>query len=363
MQTSATSIQQKPAWRRTLDTNGVFLLWTAFLLIFPFLVGAISGTNPTGRRGESVFQQGVMIEYLTYAMLAMSYNLIFGFTGVISFGHALFFGAGGYILGGAARALGGETGVIVGVVLAIVASTGLGLLIGIVSLRLKGVYYAMFTLAVAEMFYIFFRRNPETGSEDGFGLGSSLPEFLGQRIVLFYLTVILFILMFLFIRRLLFSPTGAVLLGIRENENRAKTVGYNTLRYKLFAITLAGVLATITGMLYALLNRKVGPEMFFVNFTVNPLLHTIVGGIGTFIGPILGAVGLSWLERTIRSTVITVGENQINIGQWWAIILGVIFVAVVLIFPYGVVGTWNRAAPHIRKWISRFLPGRNAESG
>lgn len=335
---------EHPAWRRTLQSNGLLLAFTAFLIIFPWLVGAVSGTDATARRGEAVFQQSLMIEYLVFAMLAMSYNLMFGFTGVISFGHAMFFGMGGYLAGGIMRAMPGEAGVLVAVVAVVVVCAVVGMLISFVSLRLRGVYFAMFTLAIAEITFLFMRRNPATGGEDGFRV-SGLPEWFdpaSNRIVYYYIVVVIFLAMFLLIRRLIASPTGAVLLGIRENENRARAIGYNTLRFKVLAITLAGVLAGIAGILLAFLNKKAGPELLAVNFTVNPLLETIVGGVGTFTGPVIGALALGWLNRQLRNATLTIGALSIDIGGSWAIILGVIFIAAVILFPYGIVGTFHR---------------------
>jgi branched-chain amino acid transport system permease protein len=160
--------------------------------------------------------------------------------------------------------------------------------------------------------------------------------------VYYYIVVVVFLAMFLLIRRLIASPTGAVLLGIRENENRARAIGYNTLRFKVLAITLAGVLAGLAGILYAFLNKKAGPELLAVSFTVNPLLETIVGGVGTFTGPVIGAIALGWMNRQLRNATLTIGTLSIDIGGSWAIILGVIFIGAVILFPYGIVGTFHR---------------------
>jgi len=340
--------------RRTLSSNWFFLLVAIFLIVFPHMVGQMTGTSPFARRGLAVFWQSIMIELLIIAMLTMSYNLMFGFTGVTSFGHALFFGLGGYMLGGFLRA-DPTNGLGLGVLAGIAVAAVLGFFIGLVSLRLKGVYFAMFTLAIAEMVFIFFISYQPTGGEDGFAL-SNIPEWLNTsryRINLYYLTVVIFVAMFLFIRRLMLSPTGAVLLGIRENENRAKAIGYNTLIYKLLAITIAGVLATVSGMLFALLNATVSPAMLSVDFTVNPLLMTIIGGVGTFSGPVIGAVGLRFMDRAFRDSSLMIGSTVIDIGQSWTLILGVIFVVVVIVFPQGVVGTYNRLVPRIRAMFRR----------
>ncbi|MBN2470518.1 MAG: branched-chain amino acid ABC transporter permease [Anaerolineae bacterium] len=333
-----------------VDTRLVYGALLLALILFPYIVGWITGDSPYGLRGrpvgDSVFLQGMLIEVFIMAILAMSYNLLFGFTGVISFGHALFFGMGGYILGMMLERTDLETGpaLVVGVVVGLVVSAVLSFLVGIVSLRLRGVYFAMFTLAVAEMFYIYFSRLPLTSAEDGFTI-AELPDWLNptrQRLTFYYITLAFFVLTFVFIRRLMNSPTGAVFLAIRENEERARAIGYHTLRFKLFAITTAGVIAALAGMLHILFNKKVGPEILSLTFTVDPLLMTIIGGIGTFTGPVIGAAGLHLSDRLFRDATFALGDTVINIGSSWALILGITFIVIVLVFPQGVVGTWSR---------------------
>ncbi len=341
--------------RATVTSNWFYLALLALLIITPHAIGWFSGEGPfgtqVGRRfmviGESVTWQGRLSQIFIFAILAMSYNLIFGFTGVISFGHALFFGIGGYMLGAMLRiddfdsGLAMLLGVIGGLIIAGIAS----FIIGLVSLRLKGVYFAVFTLAVAEAVFIYFTRYGPTGAEDGFTF-SEMPEVLEPTrnpLNFYYLSLAGAVLTFLFIRRLMYSPTGAIMLAIRENEDRAKSIGYNTLRYKIFSITIGGMIASFSGMLHVILNSKrVGPEMMGVNFTVEPLLMTIIGGIGTFLGPVIGAAGLRISETLLRDLIITIGDNEINIGDSWEVILGVLFILVVIIFPFGVVGTWTR---------------------
>jgi branched-chain amino acid transport system permease protein len=324
------------------------------LAAFPFIIGALTDSSPYGvprgdrmiMRGESVRWQAVMIEVYILAILAMSYNLLFGFTGVISFGHALFFGTAGYVLGLMLEytALDTPLALGLGVVLGIAACGLIGLVMGVVTLRLKGVYFTIFTLALAEVFFIFFGRWSVTRAEDGFAI-TDLPEWLDpsrNRIGVYYVALVLAVLTFLFIRRLVNSPTGAVFKAIRENEDRAQAIGFNTLNYKLLALTLAGMLAGMAGILQVVLNKKVGPELLGSAYTVDPLLMTIIGGIGTFAGPVIGAGGLHFLDVFLRDAEITLGGTVIDIANIWSLLLGVIFVLVVIVFPIGVVGTWQR---------------------
>jgi branched-chain amino acid transport system permease protein len=140
-----------------------------------------------------------------------------------------------------------------------------------------------------------------------------------------------------------------VFKAVRENEDRAQAIGYNTLRFKLVSIILAGMMAALAGMLQVMLNKKVGPEILGVTYTVDPLLMTIIGGIGTFSGPVVGATGLHLLDTVLREASISIGATTIHVADVWGLVLGGIFIAVVLIFPQGIVGTWQ-------KWRSRRPP-------
>jgi len=346
-------------WLTTLLDNWFLLAVLVFLLLLPHLVGWLTDSSPYGvqrgtrfiMQGRSVFWQSVFIEIYALAVLVMSYNLMFGFTGVISFGHALFFGLGGYIVGMMWQYtdIAPDLGLGLSIILTMAVTGLLGFFIGLVSLRLRGIYFAIFTLAVAEMVWIYVGRWPLTNGEDGFSI-SRMPEWLDpsrNRLNLYYIGLALFVFTFLFIRRLVNSPTGTVFQAIRENEERAKTIGYHTLTYKLIAITIASMMAGGAGILHALLNKKLGPEMFGVVYTVDALLMTIIGGVGTFIGPVIGAGSLHIADVLFRDANTSI--LGFNIGENWLLITGFIFVIVVLVFPYGMVGTWRRA----QSWLSQ----------
>jgi branched-chain amino acid transport system permease protein len=342
------------SFKAFLKRDGVLLVIFLGLLAFPFIVGALTGSSPTGvprgdrmiMRGESVRWQSVMIEVFILALLAMSYNLLFGFTGVVSFGHALFFGLAGYTFGMMLEYTNLDTGAaaLIGAVLGVALSGLLGLGIGLATLRLKGVYFAIFTLALAELVFIFFSRLQLTKAEDGFAI-TDLPTWIDptqSRLTFYYLTLALFVLGFLFLRRLMASPTGAVFKAIRENEDRAQSIGFNTLRFKLLSLVIAGMMAGAAGILQVMLNKKVGPELLGLSYTIDPLLMTIIGGAGTLLGPVVGAAGLHLLDVGLRDQVLTFGSTTIAVVDVWGLILGAIFIVVVMLFPYGVVGTWQR---------------------
>jgi branched-chain amino acid transport system permease protein len=348
MTTSSTPSANNPIspvrWRSALWPIAI----VAVLIVLPHLIGWLTGDSPFGVNGrpvgQSVYWQGILIETLILAILAMSYNLLFGFTGIVSFGHALFFGIGGYVLGLSLNKFGFSdvTGLIVGIVAGLAVCAVIGLIIGLVSLRVSGVYFAMFTLAVAEMASIFFSRWSVTGAEDGFTI--TVPDWLnatGNRLTYYYLILILFIGTFLWVRRLIKAPFGAVLLAIRENEPRAQAIGYRTLTFKLMAMMFAGGLAGLAGILQVIYNKKVDPGSLGLDYTVNPLLMTIIGGMGTFSGPVIGAIALHLSDRLFRNASFTIGQTVIAIGSQWTLILGIAFIAVVMLFPQGIAGTWQ----------------------
>lgn len=360
-----------PLWLAFLRDHWLHLVVFAFLVIFPHLIGWATGDSPFGmargaRRimtGESTYWQAVFIQIFAMSILVMSYNLMFGFTGVTSFGHALFFGLGGYTVGIILQKYDIDPwlGLVLGVVLVIILTTLIGLLIGLASLRLKGVYFAIFTLAVGEMAWIFVRGWPYTRGEDGLTI-SNLPELLDperNRLVVYYVGLMLFAITFIVIRRLVNSPAGTVFQAIRENEERAQAIGYNTLRYKLLSIVIASILAGLAGILMSILNKSARPELMGVGYTVDALLTTIIGGVGTLTGPVVGATGLHLLELWVRESNTVFSLNlglftlTINFAKDWALILGAVFVIVVLVFPYGVVGTWynlrNRLTERFKK--------------
>jgi branched-chain amino acid transport system permease protein len=336
--------------RNFLQENWLYLLLLGGMLIFPFVVGWMTGSDPTPNRareaGESSYWQSVLIQVYIFAILAMSYNLMFGYTGVVSFGHALFFGVGAYGVGIAVKHLHLDFWMAVG--FALIISALLGLVLGLVSLRIKGVYFAIFTLAFAQIFFILAKNRllaDITGAEDGFFF--SVPDWMNpipkNRLTFYYMTVTSLVFVYVFVRRLVNSPTGRVFQAIRENEDRAKAIGYNTLTYKLTSIMLAGVLASLAGILHVILNNKQPlPSLLGATYTIDPLLATLLGGAGTFAGPGLGAGVLHLGEEALRSLNFTIGETVFNIGKYWALALGIAFIVVVMVFPNGIVGTWLR---------------------
>jgi branched-chain amino acid transport system permease protein len=316
------------------------------LVAFPFLLSLLTG-QPVGE-GTPKFWQGLLIQIFILAVFAMSYDLLMGYTGILSFGHAMFFGAGAYTAAILLKEVGWGLGPVVLVVIgvAIVQS----LLIGVVSLRVSGVYLAMATLAFAQMFYILIQATDLraiTGAEDGMH-GIPVPNWLNptdQRLTFYFVALAFMVIMYLIARRVVDSPPGRVMVAIRENEARAQMIGYNTFVYKLMAVTLSGVMAALAGFMNALWNLNATPDVLSVETTINALLMTIIGGVGTLIGPMLGAGVYQLLGYWLNATF----------GPRWPLIIGLIYITLVLFVPYGIVGTWKLRRNDMRAGWARLL--------
>ena len=266
-------------------------------------------------------------EILIWGLFAMSLDLLMGYAGMVSFGHAAFFGIGGYV---AALALAKSPGLISALVLPALAAGLAALVIGFFSIRVSGVYFIMLTLAFSQMFYAYAFQVSWLGAEDGL-VGIPRPTVPGANVSSLrgfhgYLLVVV-TLSALVLWRIVRSPFGHVLRGIHENEARMEAVGYAVDRYKLLAFVIAGVFAGLAGSLYVQFNGSIGPDAFFWKTSGEALLMVIIGGTGTLGGPVLGAAAFILLQ----SLVSTYTER-------WMLILGGTFILFVLFAPGGIVG-------------------------
>ena len=297
--------------RATLLTWGVGL---ALLIAAPFI-----GLYP-------VF----MMKALCFAIFACAFNLLLGFTGLLSFGHAAYLGMAAYVTGWMVRSAGlsPELGVLVGVL----AAACTGLLVGLIAIRRQGIYFAMITLAMAQMVYFVFLQAPFTGGEDGlqgvprgnlFGLLS-----LADDRVLYYVVLAVFVAVFLFIVRVVHSPYGQVLKAIRENEPRAISLGYDVDRFKLMAFVLSSALAGLAGSMKTLVLGFATLSDAHWSLSGEVILMTLLGGLTTFAGPVVGAFTIIGLQNFLADRV----------GSWINVIIGVIFVICVVAFRRGFVG-------------------------
>lgn len=330
-----------------LQKDGMLIAALLALVCLPFFT-AWQTDSSVCERGKAYFWESIFIDVFILAILAISYNLLFGFTGIVSFGHAAFFGIGAYMVGIFIKFM--EMSWWQSVLATLVVGVLIALVKGVVGLRIRGLYFALFTLAFAEVFFLLAGNRllvDITGAEDGFTF--AVPDFLNtvkNRLFFYYLTLVVLVLAFLLVRRLMRSPTGQVLVALRDNEDRAQMLGFNTFYYKLVALALSGVLATGAGILRGLAAKGASPNVLGVGFTFDPLLATIIGGAGTFVGPVLGTGLMHLLEQSLRDTIVTIGSAEVNIGEHWALILGVTFIVIVLAFPRGIVGSlqnwWQR---------------------
>ena len=339
-----------------LGPNGPYLATLLALVIMPFLI-AWRTDSSVCERGVAFFWQSILIDIFILSILAISYNLLFGFSGIISFGHAAFFGMGAYTVGLVMQLWGWSWWL--GVLAALLVGVVIALIMGFVGLRIRGLYFALFTLAFAEVLYLLAGNRilaGITGAEDGFTF--DVPDFLNittNRLFFYYMTLLILAGCFLFIRRLMNSPTGRILGALRDNETRAQMLGYNTFHFKLIAIIVAGVMAAGAGVLRGLALKGASPNVLSLDFTMGPLLMTIIGGMGTFAGPVVGAFSLQLIEQFLRDSTLTIGAAEFDVGEIWSVILGVIFILSVLVFPQGIVGTWYARGLNTRQGWRRLL--------
>ncbi|OWW20977.1 branched-chain amino acid ABC transporter permease [Noviherbaspirillum denitrificans] len=286
-----------------------------------------------------------LMKVLCFALFACAFNLLIGFTGLLSFGHAAFFGAAGYVAGHVLKVWGlpFELGLLSGMAVAAL----IGLVMGGLAIRRQGIYFTMITLALAQMLYFVALQAPFTGGEDGLqGIprGNLLGAIsLGNDMVLYYVVLTIFLGAFAIIVRTIHSPFGQVLKAIKENEPRAVSLGYDVHRYKLLAFVLSGALAGLAGALKTVI---LGFETLTdVHWSMSGLvvLMTLVGGLGTLAGPIVGAVVIIALENKLGDfgnwmALVTGIEWFRSIGESVTIVTGLIFIVCVLAFRRGIVG-------------------------
>ncbi len=332
--------------RSLISRNWLGPVVLAALAAFPFIMALLTGQPVTA--GSPKFWQGILTQVFILAVYAMSYDLLMGYTGILSFGHAMFFGAGAYATGILLKHAGWSLGPVVLAVIGVAIMQSI--LIGVVSLRVRGVYLAMATLAFAQMFFILAQATDLrdiTGAEDGLH-GIHVPAWMNptdQRLTFYFLALAFCVVMYLIARRVVDSPPGRVMVAIRENEARAQMIGYNTFVYKLLAVTLSGVMAALAGLMNALWNLNATPDVLSVETTINALLMTIIGGVGTLAGPMLGAAVLQLLGYWLNDAF----------GPRWPLIIGAIYIMLVLFLPYGIVGTWQMRRNDIRAGWRRLI--------
>jgi len=310
---SAAGIAPMPVHRETAWSEAIAAaIMVAFLIVAPFILYPV-----------------FLMKALCFALFACAFNLLIGYVGLVSFGHALYFGWASYVTAYAAKSwgFGPELAILFGTG----AGAGLGVIAGLIAIRRQGIYFAMITLALQQMMYLVALRVKFTGGEDGiqavprgrlFGVFSLTDE---MTMYVFVLVVVL--AAFLLIYRIINSPFGEVLKAIRENEQRAISLGYNTDRYKLIAFVLSATLCGLAGSLKALVFQLASLTDVHWTMSGEVVLMTLVGGLGTMFGPVVGAFLIIAMENYLAP-----------FGQWVLVIQGAIFVICVLAFRRGIVG-------------------------
>ena len=264
---------------------------------------------------------------LCFALFACAFNLLIGYVGLLSFGHALFFGGASYASAHAALAWGWPPEL--AVLFSVLVSAALGLLVGAIAIRRQGIYFAMITLALAQMFYFFCLRAEFTGGENGI---QAVPRgHLANTYVMYYFVAAVFLLAFAVIFRIIHSPFGQVLKAVRENEPRAISLGYKTDQYKVIAFVLSAGLAGLAGGTKAIVFQLASLTDVHWGMSGEVILMTLIGGIGTIFGPVVGAVFFVTLENYLA-----------QLGSWVQVVQGVIFVICVIAFRRGLVGELAR---------------------
>ena len=276
----------------------------------------------------------LLTKVMTTAIFALSLDLLVGYTGLVSFGHAAFYGLGGYALAIAERDL-GLTALWTTLPLALVVSALAGLIIGWVSIRTSGIFFIMITLAFAQMLFFFFHDSPWFQGSDGMFInirptvsiaGLEIVD-LDRRGERYYFVLFWLVATYLFLATILKAPFGQVITGIRANETRMRALGYATDRYKLTSFVIGGMLAGLAGYLYGMQDGFIAPEAMHWRHSGTILVTVILGGMGTLTGPIIGAFVMVLLEDWLAA-----------LTDRWLLIMGIFVIAVVLLLPNGIAG-------------------------
>jgi len=384
----------------------LLLIGLTLLFIFPIIT-------------PSPYYPMLLAEMFVWALLAMSYDLALGYTGLVSFGHAAPFGIGAYV---AAILLRMDFSFLLCVLVAILSGALIGLVLGIFTFRVSGIYYALVTLAFAEMIFAIFNKWVEiSGGETG--LHVLRPEFLKMDVLLYVMiafsfTLVLMLLLimlrimvsknkatinkiayfvfvivtlatlafcfpsklkillegsikektttvvvmntyyiialiplaicYLIAKRIVDSPVGRILVAIRENEERTKMLGYNVPVYKVVALIISSIFASLAGALYSPFVMIISPTNVLSSaIMVNVLLYCILGGLGTLVGPMLGAGIITLLANELTSIR--------GVGEYWMLFLGIFYIIVILFFPYGIVNTWKLRGASVKKNLKKYF--------
>jgi branched-chain amino acid transport system permease protein len=317
-----------------MSAHRALIYWTGFSVILALLAVAPLVLPEFWRR--------FLTEILIWGLLAMSSDILIGYTGMVSFGHSAFFGLGMY---GAAAALlsVNPPNLWLAIAYGLVAAAGVAAFVAYFSTRLRDIYFAITTLIFSQIFYvIIFTWTAVTGGENGLSFrrpalaipGLLSEPFTSETLHWFVLAVVT--VSYLVLRRITQSPFGMVLQSIRENEARTRAIGYPIERYKIVAVMISGLFAGLAGVLYAIQNRFAAPDFVFFLISGEVVIYNVIGGIGTLVGPIVGAAFFLLLKE---------GSSRF-FTEYYLIPVGLIFIAMVIFMPQGLLG-------FMRRWLNR----------
>jgi len=358
-------IRKKSGLSLLFKNEVAFFIFIALMIAFPFVINLITGTGLN--EGTTKFWQGQLISFFIMAVFAMSYDLLIGYGGILSFGHAASFGGGAYAFGllmkhWAPNILNNyrvtigpiditQIAVLLVVFLVVLlVSVLIGLLFSATSIRLKGAYFAMLTLAIGSAIHILSKAtdfHQWTGADEGLH-GVPLPVWINptqNRLTVYFVSLGFLLLCYLVMKRMVNSPTGRVIVANRENEDRMRMIGYDPVIYRTIAFLSASIFAGFAGALYSIWNMSATPTMTSAVTTINALIMTILGGMGTLVGPIIGAGIMQVISQFFYTWF----------GARWPLVFGILFVLIVLFLPYGIIGTWRMKRYSITQNIKNFI--------
>ncbi|MEK4170879.1 branched-chain amino acid ABC transporter permease [Lysinibacillus sp. FSL L8-0312] len=276
----------------------------------------------------------LLTQIFIFGILAMSYDILLGYTGIVSFGHAMFFGIGAYTTAVMLKQMDNTLFIfLVSIMIGMVIAGFVSFLVGLLTLRLKSHFFAMLTLAFSGLFLVVAEKwRSVTYGNDGFTFRA--PDIFRDRMTFYFFVLASLVVIFLALHRFVNSPTGRLLIAVRENEQRTKSLGFNTLHYKVIASVVAGIVASFAGSLYAISLRFVNTSVMAMDITLDALLMTIIGGVGTLVGPLLGAAVIEYAQHALSGLA-----RDYPIFERWIIFFGILYILAVIFFPKGIIGS------------------------
>lgn len=276
----------------------------------------------------------LLTQIFIFGILAMSYDILLGYTGIVSFGHAMFFGIGAYTTAVMLKQMEPTLATFfLSIVVGMLLAGFISFLVGLLTLRLKSHFFAMLTLSFSGLFLVVAEKwRSVTYGNDGFTFRA--PEMFRDRMTFYFIVLACLVVIFIALNRFVHSPTGRILIAVRENEQRTKSLGYNTLYYKVIASVVAGTVASLAGSLYAVSLRFVNTSVMTMDITLDALLMTIIGGVGTLVGPLLGSAVIEYAQHALSGLA-----RDYPIFERWIIFFGILYILAVIFFPKGMIGS------------------------